>query len=250
MATIIRRKKVYKKLNEDDANQAQNAQQPAGGAPQPGGAQPNAQQPANGQQQQNGQPAGGQQGGEQGPDMGECVKKINTFIVTLYTQLQTNIKENLTKQVPELDAVAKDGKSPYNAESKKVVEAYTKLTGIKVNPEDPKTLTEIMTSFGEFTTILSGFNKFVTDELAKQPQDNAQGGNAQNGQQPAAGGQQQQAGGQQPAGGAQPQNGQQPAGGQQATSESLIYDAFGQLLNDKLNESHIYNVLTDYFNLH
>lgn len=240
MAKLIR-KKIYKKLNEDDAAQQQ---QPAADA---NAQQQNQQQPA---ADANAQPANNQQGQQpnqqqqqpnqqqpQGPDYNALLNNINGFTTELYTNVLKYVKDNLEKKCPELVAINKDQKNPLAPEAKKVSDAFANLTKIQVKPDDPKSIADTMEAFGTFMETFANFGSLVSEQAANaenaanNPQQQQNGAAQPNNQQQ-----------QQPA-----QNGAQPAGN---PNESYDYNGFGNTLSKKLYEAYIQKNIqkSNYFN--
>lgn len=219
----IKVKRRYKKLNEDDQQQNNQAQQPTAPAT-PAPAAPQAQQnpgqqPANNQAQQ--------------PDMNAAVNNINKFVGETFKTIVDGVKANFEKACPEVIAISKDQNSPLKDPVKKLEEVYGQLKKAQVDPTKPETVAQAITSYNDFITALTNF----ATEIAKQSeqQNNQQQPNQQqnNQQVPQNNTQQQTA----PAAPAQPQNNNQtpaPDAQQQNVNASYDYNGFGKALHEKL----------------
>ena len=238
MAKLLVKRNIAHRLVEDDQqNAAQQPQQQQQGQQQP--AAQNGQQPA--------------QQGQQGQQV-DITGTVNTYLVSMFSNIQNDLKTNFIKQVPAVSEAFKNAQSPLNQAAKALNDSYTAFTNIQgLKPEDSEGISKAIEAFSKFLSGLTEFSKQASQQAQQQQgqQQNGQQQNAQqqnqqgaqnNGQQPAQNNaQQQQANAQQPANNQQ-QNGQQQ--GQQPQQESFK-PSFGEILNENLKYAQFGEMFAD-----
>lgn len=225
---------VRHRLVEEDQNVQQNQQQPQQPAQQQNNQQPQQQQPQQQPQQQNNQQPQqqSQQQNNQNQQSTDITGTINTYLISMFGNIQNDLKTNFVKQVPAVSEAFKNPQSPLNQAAKMLNDSFTKFTNIQgLKPEDAQGIGNVIEAFSAFLSQLTDFSKQASQQQSQQ-QNNQQGQQPQ--QQP-----NQQAAQQQP----QQQNNQQAQQPQQ-TQESVKL-SFGEILNENLKYAQFGEMFAD-----
>ena len=168
---------VRHRLVEEDQNMQQNQQQPQQPAQQQNNQQPQQQNNQQGQQQQqqpqqqNNQqtPQQPQQQNNQNQQSTDITGTINTYLISMFSNIQNDLKTNFVKQVPAVSEAFKNPQSPLNQAAKTLNDAFTKFTNIQgLKPEDAQGIGNAIEAFSTFLSQLTEFSKQASQQQSQQ----------------------------------------------------------------------------------